>query len=503
MIVAGLDIGTSSCKFTVSEGKRILAHSMAEYKARRVGGSHTLDANLVWLGVCKAIREAVGKDPSARELTAIAISSFGEAAVPLDKNGNVLGPSLLFWDKSGADEVRYLCAKLGNENISNQVGVRPHHMFTINKLMWLTRNTDYASEAKYFPLFEDFIIYRMTGEKMISYSLAGRTMAFDYNKRQWSEQILDAANIHVGMLSKPVSSGTVVGTLLPAIARELGLSEKVRIITGGHDQMCAALGVGAVEPGIGGNGCGTVEAFSITLPDDCNFDMLCQSAYSRSLHADPADTFTYSFGSTGSMVINWYVEAFGLQTSAGKFDDLEEGAPAKPTKLIVLPYFAGTGTPWMDFDAQGLLSGINLDTTRYDLYRALLEGLTYDLASNIQTLERCGIPVSKLHVSGGGARSHLWMQIKADITGYPVSRMENPQAGTLGCIILALKAMGQYRSVRDAVDDLVTVKDTFYPDPQHRAFYVRQLKKFDQLYQAEKALRGSAPFPSLEWNKQL
>lgn len=489
MIVAGLDLGTSSCKLTVSEGGKVLTHTSAVYKARRSGGNHTLDANQVWQGVCRAIHDAVKKEPAIKKLSAIAISSFGEAAVPLDKNGKVLGPSLLFWDTSGIREVNALCEQLGREKIRNCVGVEPHHMFTINKLMWLMKNADYASDAVYFPLFEDFIIYRMTGERMISYSLAGRTMAFDVNNRRWAGEILDSAGINPSMLSKPVPSGTVVGTLLPDIALELALSDTVRVVTGGHDQMCAALGVGAVDPGIGGNGCGTVEVFSVTLPDDCNLEKLCLNTYSRSIHADPNNTFTYSFASTGSLVINWYAETFGLHTSAGKFDDLEEKAPTTPTNLMTLPYFAGTGTPWMDFDARGLLSGISLDTTRYDLYRALLEGLTYDLTRNIQTLEDCGIPISKLHVSGGGARSHLWMQIKADITGYPVSRMENPQAGTLGCIMLALKAMGQYRTVRDAVDDLVVVKDTFYPNAQYHMFYQSQLAKFSKWYETEKLLR--------------
>lgn len=490
MIAAGLDLGTSSCKFTVSEGRQVLVQTSASYKARRSGGSHTLDANQVWQGVCKAIHGAIEKEPATRDLSAIAISSFGEAAVPLDKNGRVLESSLLFWDKSGVREVNELCEKLGRESIRNQVGIEPHHMFTINKLMWIMRHADYASDIAYFPLFEDFIIYRMTGEKMISYSLAGRTMAFDLNVKQWSDRILDAAGINPGFLSKPVSSGTVAGTLLPAAARELGLSESVQIVTGGHDQMCAALGVGAIESGIGSNGCGTVEAFSITLPDDCDLEKLNQNTYSRSIHADSDSTFTYSFASTGSMVINWYVETFGLQTPAGKFDDLEANAPTKPTKLMVLPYFAGTGTPMMDFDARGLLSGIGLDTTRYDIYSALLEGLTYDLAHNIQTLESCGVPISKLRVSGGGARSHLWMQIKANIIGRPVSRMENPEAGTLGCVMLALKAMGQYRTIRDAVDDLVVIRDTFYPNAQYHAFYQNQLEKFSKWYESERSLRN-------------
>jgi len=489
MIVAGLDLGTSSCKFTVSEGNQVLVHTTVAYKAQRIGDSHTLDANLVWLGVCKAIHETVEKVPAVRDLSAIAVSSFGEAAVPLDKSGDVLAPSLLFWDNSGMKEVETLCNQLGRVTIRDQVGIDPHHMFTINKLMWIMKNANYASDIAYFPLFEDFIIYRMTGEKMISYSLAGRTMAFDVNDRQWAEMILDAAGIDSALLSKPVSSGTVAGVILPLVAQELGLSNNVRIVTGGHDQMCAALGVGAVDPGLGGNGCGTVEAFAVTLPDNCNLDLLCSNTYNRSVHADPRSCFTYSFASTGSMVINWYVETFGLQAPTGKFDDLEEKAPTKPTKLMVLPYLAGTGTPWMDFDARGLLSGISLDTTRYDLYRALLEGLTYDLARNIQVMEKCGVPVSKLHVSGGGARSHLWMQIKADITGYPVCRMENSQAGTLGCIMLALNAMGQYRSIHEAVDNLVAVKDTFYPDAENHAFYAKQLEKFDQWHESERLLR--------------
>lgn len=480
MIIGGLDLGTGSCKLSVHEDGKPLAEASASYAARRSGGRHTMNPDLVWGAVKRVFADVVREAPRAAELAAVAVSAFGEAAIPLDAAGAVLGDSLLFWDDSGREEAAALTDRLGQEHVERLTGVSPHSMFTVCKMAWQKRHADYFPRVRYFTLFEDFIIFRLTGERLVSYSLAGRTMGLDIEKKNWAGEVFAALDLDVGMMSRPAASGTVAGVVLPEIAAELGLNRGMAVTTGGHDQMCVAVGAGAITPGVAANGSGTVEVMSGTLLPDADRGPLYTDNYCCSVHADPARYFTYSFASTGSILLNWFADAFA--GGGESLAELERRAPSRPTDLLVVPYFAGTGTPFMNFDAKGHFFGMTLETTRYDIYRALLEGLTLDLALNVRRLEADGMPVAEIRAAGGGAASDLWLQIKADVTGRRIARLANRQAGTLGCIMLASVAKGLYPDIYAAAGDMVAVTGHFEPDAENHAIYLEKLREFENRY---------------------
>ncbi|MCD8352264.1 MAG: hypothetical protein LUC93_16805 [Planctomycetaceae bacterium] len=481
-MIAGLDIGTSNCKLSIYEGKDLVVQVGASYSAKRKDGRHTLDALAVWNAVKTLFHKAISANPSAADIKFLAISALGEAAVPLDAHGAPLAEAPLFWDASGRQEVEEIVSRVGKKTIEEISGVVPDAMFTLCKMAWQKKNSPYFPNVRFFMLFEDFIIHRLTGQRAISYSLAGRTMGFDIRAKTWSGQLFEAAGIDPALMSTPLPSGTPVGTVLPAIRSELGLQADTVVTTGGHDQMCVAVGAGGILPGVGSNGSGTVEVMAVTIPTDTPRADLLSNNYTVSIHADPAEMYTYSCNSTGSLLLNWYITTFGDATSATPFQDFEAQAPQKPTNLLSLPYIAGSGTPFMDLGATGGIFGINYGTDKYTIYRSLMEGLTYDLAFNLKTLSRAGVPVHELRCTGGGALSRMWLQIKADVTGIPVHTLETHQAGSLGCMIIASVAAGRYATITDAVKDLVTIKETYIPDTNNHTFYQEQLDKYVKLF---------------------
>ncbi len=484
MIIGGLDLGTSGCKLSIYDGDRLLTQARASYPASRSGGTHSIDADLVWSKVKAVFAQAVAENSRCRDMAAVAVSSFGEAAVPLDASGRVLGESLLFSDNNGREELARLVAKVGEGKIREIAGVPPHPMYTLCKMAWLKRHADYFPRVKNFLLFEDFIIHRLSGERAISYSLAGRTMGLDVAKRGWSGELFEAAGLDPALMSRPVASGTRVGRILPEIAAELGVSRDLSVITGGHDQMCAAVGAGAIRKGIGGNGSGTVEALSVAVPPQCHPAALSAANYSYAIHADPAVPFTYAFCGSGSIVLSWYVKTFGLGEVGSFTGEVAAAALPRPTDLLALPYFTGTGTPHLDTDAKGHLAGMTLETTREEIFVALLEGLSFDLAVNVERLRGLGIILDSLRTSGGGSFSPLWLQIKADVVGMPVHTLRNPEASALGCILLAATAMGQFPDIYHAVDACVATAETYYPDPERQQRYRARMGEFEALYQA-------------------
>lgn len=484
MIIGGLDLGTSGCKLSVYDDDRLLAQARGSYSASRTSARHSLDPDAVWAEVKALFARAAAENPRCRELAAVAVSSFGEAAVPLDAAGRVLGDSLLFSDKNGREELADIVTKLGTGRIQRICGVSPHPMYTLCKMAWAKRHADYFPRAKHFLLFEDFIIHRLSGERAISFSLAGRTMGLDVDARDWSGEVFEAAGLDPRLMSRPVASGTLVGRVLPEVAAELGVRGDMAVVTGGHDQMCAAVGAGAIREGVAANGSGTVEALSLAVPPRCDRAALCAANYSYAIHADPAVPFTYSFCGSGSIVLGWYVKTFGLgdvgQFSAG----VEAANPPRPTGLMALPYFTGTGTPHLDADARGHWAGMTLETTKEEIFIALLEGLSFDLAVNVKRMRELGIAVESIRTAGGGSLSPLWLQIKADVLGMPIHTLRNPEASALGCIMLAATAKGQFADIHRAVDAFVTTNDVYHPDPVWHERYRERVREFETLYRA-------------------
>lgn len=481
-MIAGLDIGTTNCKLSVFDAGAPLVETSASYAASRAGGRHTLDADRVWDTVKRLFREAIAKEPRAANIRALAVSSLGEAAVPVDAAGRTLGEALLFWDASGKEEMERIVAALGEERIFARTGVIPDPMYTVCKIAWRQKHDPRCRDAKNFLLFEDFITFRLTGEKIVSYSLAGRTMGLDMRRRAWSEEIFNAAGVGTELMSRPAPSGTIAGSILPSVRRELGLAGETLVAVGGHDQMCVALGAGAVREGIASNGSGTVEALALTVPRDPHAERLFDGKYTLSLHADPDRLFTYSCNATGSLLLTWYVETFGDPADSGSFARFEAAAPKTPTSLVALPYIAGSGTPFMDLGVTGGIAGVTHATTKYDIYRALMEGLAFDLAHNIDNLARAGVAPTELRATGGGSLSRMWLQIKADVTGLPVRSLRNRQAGALGCMMLASTAAGLYGSLYEAADELVAADETFEPDPENHAFYLGRKERYLELF---------------------
>ena len=495
MALMGLDIGTSGCKCTIfTESGEKCSYAYNEYQTiNKKEGHFELDPEEVWTAVKSVISEAVQKN-NKEKVTALCVSSFGEAGIPLDEKGRILHNSILYTDKRGSEQCNFLINQLGLEKIMKLTGLRAHPMYTISKVMWIKENMpELYSKIWKVMLFEDFILYRLGGVVSIDYSLASRTMAFNIKEKNWENIILNEAGIKNDIFSEPVPSGTVVGTIKPNLAEKLGLSRKVKLVTGGHDQVCAATGGGIFQEGVAIDSTGTVEcitpAFNKPLLNEkmLNYNFACVP------HARQDMYVTYAFNFTGGSLLKWYRDNFAKiykkrAEKKGKnvYQILDEQAAENPTDLLVLPHFAGAGTPFMDMSARGAVLGLSFDTDDSKFYRGLLEGVTYEMLYNIECLEKAGIEIKSLKAVGGGARSELWLQIKADIMGRKISALDVEEAGTLGTVILAGTATGIYKSIDKAAKSLISIKKEYYPDKENHEKYMEQYQKYKKMYEMVK-----------------
>ncbi len=499
MAVAGLDIGTGGCKCTIfADSGKISTYSYMEYSPEKTpSGYIELNPELVWNSVRYVLKEAAKGHPS-KDIKALCITSFGEAGVFLDKSGNVLRNSLLYTDFRGSEQSREFLDKLGMDEIVNRSGHTPHPMYSFSKIMWVRDNEpEIYKAADTFLLYANYILYKLSGSKFVDWSLASRTCLFNVVDKKFDETLLNAAGIDSDIFPAPVQPGTAVAEMKTDIANELGLGNNVKLILGGQDQICAALGAGVLSAGDAVNGIGTVDCITPLFDRPVINPKMTDSGFSCVPYMIPNHYVTYAFNYSGGALLRWYMENFGRgallameSTSSDIYSSLESNAPNEPTGLLVLPHFQGAATPYMDIDAVGAIIGLTLDTDAFSLYRGLMEGVAYEAKVNIDGLSEAGISINRISTCGGGSRSPMWMQIRADIINIPVDVLEVEEAGTLGAAIMAGTACGIYSSLKDGVNNLVRIKKTYYPSRKNNEIYKNQYFKYKKLYSIVKEVEG-------------
>lgn len=485
MHFCGLDVGTSGVKAVVfNEQGTILASGYYEYNLElRSDGTRELDAGDIWKKTQAALRD-VGKKCGA--IAALAVSSFGEAFVAVDPEGREISRVMVYTDNRGEEELRREMEKTSDEEIAKICGLAPSIMYSISKLLYIKYNLpDIYRKTKKFLLIEDYIYFRLCGEAYTDYSVASRTMLFDVHKKEWSPRLMDVFGLDADQFSKPVQSGTVIGEIPPGIAAECGLGPGVRLVMGGHDQPVNAMGAG-LRSGATVCSMGTSECVTPVLNGPFPYDVTLHSSLPSEPFLEENKFCTIAFNMTSGLAVKWFFDTFASgERPDGKppYALFEKNAPSNPTRIFVQPYLMGCGTPYMDHRARFALLGSDAGTTRYDMYKALLEGLCLDQRLILEIIKKQGTDIDHIICVGGGSQSRLWLQIKADSMQVCVSTLQCSEAGALGCAILCAAALGVYPDARAAGEAMSEIKETIEPGRAHADFY-------DEKYQLYKSLHA-------------
>ena len=492
MSIIGLDIGTTGCKAIVfSREGRILGQGAREYSILTPHPNWAeQDAERVWQLAWDALSEAVAGargDPP----TALAISCQGEAVIPVDRDGRSLRPAILGMDTRTSAENEWLGERLGTESLFNRTGMPMHTINTLPKLLWLQRHEPHVwKTAVQFLLYEDFFLRRLGGRAAISHCLASRTQMYDLAASDWADDILAECGIQRERLaSLAADGGGVVGTLRRDLANALGLEHPVLLASGGHDQACAAFGSGVVQAGLAMVSTGTAEVVEVAMSTPTLDKTLRQGNISVYRHVVPGLYLAMTLNHSGGLLLRWFRDTVcqwereqALATGQDTYHLILADAPAGPTELMLLPHFAGSGTPWLDTSSKGAILGLTFATTRPMLVKAVLEGLTFELRVNLDLLREAGVTINELHAVGGGARSPLWLQLKADICRVPLRLPQVTEAACLGAALLAGVAAGMYPDGVTAVAQTVHLRQRVEPQAESVAAYDKRYQLYRQIY---------------------
>ena len=491
MSLMGIDVGTTGVKAVAFDEKgRILSQAYREYPLLNpIQGYYELDSELVWRFLSNCLQEvnanpAVLSDP----VTVLAISSQGEAVIPISKDRKVLANSPVSSDRRSLKQSQELVSALGIDQVYEITGQTINAKYPLSKILWWQRETpEIFSHTWKFLCYGDYIVMKLGLDPVIDYTMAARTLAFDIHQLDWSEAILNKVGLSRTCFADISPSGTVVGTISKNISKELGFLTRVYVVTGGHDQPCGALGAGVTQLGEAMYSIGTTECVApvVAKPHE-GLKTIEVSCYP---HVILGKFIIITGSQTGGRLLRWYKDEFGYketvkaqQIKQSVYDIIVDQIPSDPSNLMVLPHFAGSGTAYNDPYSKGAILGLTFNTRRADIIKAILEGITYEQAVNIEQLREAGVDVHRLRAVGGGSRSRAWMQIKADILNTPIVSMTVSEASSLGAAMLAGWALGTYSSLNEAVARLVSEKEVFTPDLSKSKVYQEKLKIYQQTY---------------------
>ena len=488
MSLLGIDIGTTGCKAAAfSEDGPCLGSAYRGYATESPqSGWAQLNSAAVFERVKAAIAEVAlqtGGDP----VTALCVSSMGEAATPVSRDRRILGPSILMSDARGEPYVESFREAISREAF---YAINPNILaanYTMPKLCWLRdHQPDLYRRADRFLLWADLAIFLLGGEAVTNYSHANRTLLFDLRAEDWSDRLISLSGLDRRKLAPCVPSGTVVGRLSAELAGELDLPRGVALVVGGPDQCCNALGAGLVRGGRAVCGIGTYECITPVyghIPDSA---FMLARGLNIEHHVLPGLYVSFLYNQGGSLV-RWFRDTFAAadRDAAGAGDDVYEllsrEMPEAPTSLLTLPHFEMTGPPHFTADSSGVILGLKTGTTRGEILKSIMESVTFYFAESLQALGEMRIDASEFIATGGGARSDRWLQIKADILGVPFVRPRVTEGSTLGAAILAGLATGVFASADEAAERFDQRDRVFLPDPARHRIYQEKLARYRRL----------------------
>ena len=433
--------------------------------------------------------QALTADFDKRQIAGIGAGGQMHGLVILDRDDNVIRPAILWNDGRTAEQVDYLNNVIGKEKLSACTANIAFAGFTAPKLLWL-RQHEPENFAKIHKIMlpKDYVNYILTGVHCTDFSDASGMLLLDVEHKCWSSEMLDICGVTESQMPKLFESYQVVGTLKPEIAKLLGFPETVKVCAGAGDNAAAAVGTGVVGEG----GCNISLGTSGTIfISSTRFGVDPHNGLHAFAHADGG------YHLMGCMLSAASCNKWLMDDIHGTKDYAAEQAPITEDKLgnnhvYFLPYLMGERSPINDTDARGVFVGMTMDTSRADLTQAVLEGVSFAIRDSFEIARSLGIDIQSSMLCGGGAKSPLWRKILANVLNLKLTVPASEQGPGMGGAMLAMVGCGEYESVSQVCQKLVTVADTIRPDPAIAARYEERYQQFKKIYPTLKGL-----FPQL------
>ncbi len=487
-LLLGIDVGTAGTKSAIFTTQGTLVSvGQSDYGIQHEHpGWAEQDPETWWHAVCSATRQAVSAVPDGPEkIAGIAVSSQAPTMLPLNRQSKPIRPALIWMDRRSEIEARELERLCGKGIIELVTGNRPDPYYVASKILWYrTHEPERFAETDLFVQANGYINYRLTGLHSMDTVHAALLQLQHYEGGGWSEMLCTTCGVSPEHFP-PVHPGhRVLGEMTAEASEATGLSRGIPVMVGTVDGAAAALEAGALAAGTAAEMTGTSTV--LLMPSD---KPVTQPEFIAIPHCVPGKHLLLGALAASGASLKWFRDQFGTVEAHGRRDPYDlltkEAAKSRPGSggVVFLPYMMGERSPIWHTNARGVFFGLTLSTTRGAMIRSILEGTAFALLHNVEYAEKAGITLRELRSVGGGTRSTLWNQIKADVLGIPILLPETSVGAAFGDAILAGMGLGLYTDVEESLRSMVKINARFEPDAAHHRLYMNIYEVYRNLYE--------------------
>lgn len=484
-LLIGVDVGTSGLKAIAidAESGRVEASASSDYPLNtpRPGWAEQEpeDFSSAAFEALSALTRALG--PRARAVRAIGLTGQMHSAVLLDESLAVVRPAILWCDTRTTAECRRIEETLGHGGLRDTVGNRALEGFTLPKLLWLREHEPSALDrTKHVLMPKDFIGLRLTGELGADVSDASGTLAFEPGARRFSRRVLEAVGVPVDLFPPVGESAEPLGKLTAEAAERTGLPAGIPVARGAADNAAGAVGLGVVRKG---RAMASVGTSGVVLAHTDEYHVEPEMRLHSFCHAVPGRYYLMGVMLSAGGSLRWYRDVLcdgerlaAELRSASPYEIIADTASTSREGaggVVFLPYLMGERTPHNDSAARGALVGLTARSTKADISRAVLEGITFGLCDSLDLIRESGAAGAprEIRLTGGGAKSPFWRRLMADIFDTEVCITNSTEGPAFGAAILGGVAAREFAAVDEAADALIHVTSRVSPDQTRAARY--------------------------------
>ncbi len=480
MLYIGVDLGTSAVKLLLMDSQGEIRNIVSkEYPLYFPNPGWSEQKPEDWYAQTIAGIKELLKDFDKSQVAGISFGGQMHGLVILDENDEVIRPAILWNDGRTYEECDYLNNVIGKEKLSEYTANISFTGFTAPKILWV-KNKEPENFARIHKIMlpKDYIAYKLTGVHCTDVSDASGMLIFDVKNRCWSKEMCDICGVKEEQLAKIFESYETVGTVLPSVAEELGISADVKVAAGAGDNAAAAVGTGTVGDGMCNISLGTSGTIFISSN---KFGVDKYNALHAFAHADGHYHLMGCMLSAASCNKWWMDDIIGTNDYGAQQKEITK---LGENHVYFLPYLMGERSPHNNPNARGTFIGMTMDTTRADMTQAVLEGVAFALRDSFEVAKSLGIQIDRTKICGGGAKSPLWKKIIANVLNLKVDIIESEEGPAMGGAMLAAVACGEYAGVEDAAAKIVKVIDTVEPAPELVEKYEARYQQFQEIYPA-------------------
>lgn len=472
----GIDVSTTACKVVVWDQAGGVANTARAPLLVEMAksGWHEQPAESWWRALCQALRKALrGIDPG--RLAGLAIAHQRETFVPVDEQGRPLRNGILWMDERAGSLLPELAETLRLTAFHRITGKPLSGNLTLAKIAWLRRyEPEIFQHTRYYLEVHAYLVYCLTGKFATGWGCADPTGLFDIVKNCWAEEILQKMGLRPDQFPPAFPAGTHLGELSRGAARATGLPEGMPVFAGLGDGQAGGLGANICQ-----NGTAYLTLGTSVVSGTFSNRYLVDPAFRTMVGGIPNTYLLETVLLGGTYTIDWLMHTIlgkkgaSLTRQRQVFEAELDRVPPGSAGLLLVPYWNSAMNPYWDASASGVILGLRGSHTPIQLYRAILEGIGFELRLEIEGVETAlRHPIESLVVMGGGARSAGWCQIIADITGKPAVRLATEEAAALGAGILVAAGSGLYTDIAQAAQAMSRRSpEGFLPNPERCQYY--------------------------------